>query len=485
MKGAKMQELEKEVSEQETLNEDVVEKDFKTKSKRKTFFGVIFSYLKTNPLIGILLVIMAIASSGSTVAGPKIVQQIMTVVMGGEKTVVFATGVFTFLSQLISGFMGRNIEIFLRNKSLERLVKQDMSYYSDKKIGEILTKIVSDTQIIGDQAQQVPVTLLTAIFTFFGSLAMMFTIDVNLTIVVIVTMVIILVSLFSTFGIMRRMIMKVRNVITDINGDVTDRISTVRLIKASGTEEYETQRFKDIHQKYFTASKKAVTMQSVIITVLIVGISSIQVVIVVSAAIMYGDDQSKFATLLPSFISGVGTMIGPVMQLIRVVVGIIQASSSSERVNQIIESTPRFNPHYKEGEGIYIDKIYGDIHFKELSFSYPEKPEKEILPKFSFTFKEGKSYAFVGETGSGKSTISKLLLRFYDPTEGDVLINNDINLKDVHLSSFLNHVGYVEQEPQIIFGNVFDNIRYGRFNASDDEVLEAAKKAELHDLVQS
>ncbi|QGS52085.1 ABC transporter ATP-binding protein [Spiroplasma tabanidicola] len=394
-------------------------------------------------------------------------------------------GITTYLTQYIAGIMGKNIEIELRNKALERLVKQDMSYYSDKKIGEILTKIVADTQIIGEQAQQVPVTFMGALFTFCGSIATLSTIDLKLTGVVILLMISIFGVLITTFGVVKKIALRVRKSITNINGDVTDRIATIRLIKASGTENYETERFKKIHVDYNKKSRTLIATQSSIITVITVGISSIQVAIVVAAALMYYDNPNYLAVTLSSFISGIGTMVGPIMQITRLIVGLIQASAGSIRINEIIKSKSILNVSYDEETGEKIKNINGDIIFKDIEFAYPEKPEKIILPRFSFTFEHGKSYAFVGETGAGKSTVAKMLLRFYDPSKGQILINGKTDLRNVNLANYLDKVGYVEQEPQILYGNVFDNIKYGRFDATDEEVIEAAKKAELHSLIMT
>ncbi|ASP28528.1 ABC transporter ATP-binding protein [Spiroplasma corruscae] len=513
----------------------------KKRKKAKTFFGIIFKYLKKRPIFAFFIVFLTLLSSVTTIVGPKIIQNIMSILMapsmfkdgnyppidqlndmlsksgnnilvqakdlgngnywfyssffgidfGWQDWIYLQVGIFallalfTFLSNYLTGLLGKNIEINLRNQALENLVKQDMSYYSDKKIGEILTKIVSDTQIVGEQGQIIPVTLLSATFTFFGSLITMLTIDVKLTIVVIVTMFIIMTVMFSTFGIVKKLMFKTRDSITSINGDVTDRIGTINLIKASGTESYETERFKYLHKDYFKKSKSLIKLQSIVITVMVAGISSIQMVIVIAAALLYNGDGPQLSVILSSFISGVGTMVGPLMQLARVNAGMVQASTSAARIDAIMKAKAKIDPHYNEGEGIYIDSIDGDIIFNNIEFRYPEKPNKVVLPNFSYTFKKGKSYAFVGETGAGKSTIAKLLLRFYDPYKGEVLINNSVNLKDAHLSSYLQHVGYVEQEPQILFGTVSDNIRYGKFDATDEEIKEAAKKAELDSIVSS
>ncbi|KAF5295331.1 hypothetical protein FQR65_LT19907 [Abscondita terminalis] len=164
-------------------------------------------------------------------------------------------------------------------------------------------------------------------------------------------------------------------------------------------------------------------------------------------------------------------MIGPLFNIMNSLFGLSNASVAAKRVNDQINATSIMNSHYYDG--IMVDKLDGDIEFKNIEFNYPEKPDKLVLPKFNFSFKEGKSYAFVGETGSGKSTIAKLLLRFYDPTSGEIIINKSTNLKDVNLQSYLNHVGYVEQEPQILFGDIYENVKYGKFDATNEEVIEA------------
>gem|GEM_PF-293253 len=395
------------------------------------------------------------------------------------------SGAAAYGSNILSGVMGKNIEIELRNKTLTKLLHQDMSYYSDKKIGEILTKIISDTQIIGDQSQNILISMITALFTFFGSLTLMFLIDVILTSIVLGLTVLILVSILATFGIMKKLTFRVRKVITEINGVVTDRIASVKLIKSSGTENDEKKLFTEVHKNYYKKSLTAIKTQASLITVFVTGISSIQIVLVVVAALIYRDNPTYLAVTLPAFVSGVGIMISPISQLTRIIIELVQGSTSAVRINEIIQLSPKFNSNYANGDGIYIDNISEKIIFENVEFIYPEKPKKIILPKFNFIFEHGKSYAFVGETGSGKSTIAKLLLRFYDPSQGRILINGTTDLKDIHLASYLDKVGCVEQEPQILFGTVLENIKYGRFNATDEEAVEVAKKAELHDLIMS
>ncbi|AGR40839.1 ABC transporter ATP-binding protein [Spiroplasma taiwanense] len=397
--------------------------------------------------------------------------------------------IISFLFDYIAYIMGRKIEISLRNRCLENLVRQDISYYSNKKIGEILTKIVSDTQIVGDQAVQIPLQLGISFFEMIGSTLLMILLAWKLAFVTLGTFAFIMLTMLFCFVVTRKKVSKVRESITEINGNVTDRVATVRLIKSTGSENYETDRFKEVHKDYYKKSKKVGVSHSLMLTTMWGGIFALQFLTIIGAMLIYGNVANPenglifFKTTFTSYTLAQGMMIGPLFQVMNALFGLAQASVASQRVQNTIKSKSIMNPHFWDGE--IVSSIKGNIEFREVEFAYPEKPEKIILPKFNFIFEESKSYAFVGETGSGKSTIAKLLLRFYDPTKGKVIINKNLNLKDAKLSSYLNHVGYVEQDPQILFGDVFENVKYGKFDATNEEVIEACQKAELHELVMT
>jgi len=398
--------------------------------------------------------------------------------------VIITYGVSSYIYDFIAYIMGKRIEISLRNRSLESLVRQDISYYSNKKIGSILTKVISDTQIVGDQAVQVPLQFGISFFEILASAIMMFIMSWQLAAITMTIFLLIMIVMAFCYLATRRKFHKVREVITEINGNVTDRVATIRLIKSNGTENYETDRFHRVHQNYYKKSIVIGKIQSFMLTTMWAGIFVLQFSVIIFSMILFGGKSGGvtfFDTTFIAFTLAQQIMIGPLFQIMNALFGLSQATVAAQRVDDTINVTSILDPHYNSGKK--IDKLKGKIIFDEIEFRYPEKPKKVILPKFSFVFEEGKSYAFVGETGSGKSTIAKLLLRFYDPSEGKIIINDNINLKDINLESYLAHIGYVEQEPQILYGDVYENIRYGCFGASDNEVMEAAKKAELHELV--
>jgi len=395
----------------------------------------------------------------------------------------------SYVFNYVAFILGVKIEVRLRNETLEKLVRQDISYYSDKKIGEILTQVISDTQIFGSQAVNVPMQFGISVTEMVASLIMLFVFDWRLALVNFVTFVIIILAMFLAFRITTKRFATFRQEVATINGNVTDRIISIRLIKSTGTENYETERFKEGHKSFFNKAQKVATIESLMLTILFGGVAFIQFVSIIATMFIYGNSndahaiQNFFQNTFTAFTLAQGLLTGTLFQIMNSMFGLVQATVSAERIQSTLVSTSILDPHY-EG-GIIVDSIEGDIKFKDVSFRYPEKPENLILPKFDFTFKKGKSYAFVGETGSGKSTISKLLLRFYDPTTGAIIINGDTNLKDVNLNSYLHHIGYVEQDPQIMYGNVYENVKYGTFDASNEDVIEACKKAELHDLIMT
>ncbi|QHX35839.1 ATP-binding cassette [Spiroplasma sp. TIUS-1] len=469
--------------------------------REATFVGTIFATMKKNPGLAIGMLVFVTLGSICGILAPLIIQQVTLDLKGtqtylfGQEMIWWSWGIlqlclfiglafFTYMTQIIAGKIGRQVEINLRNAALKRLFTQDISYYSDKKIGETLTKLISDTQIVGEQAQIVPVAAINAVITFFGSLVIFFILDVYLATVVIVTIVGSLGLMLISLTIIHPLMIKMRSKLTKINGDVTDRVNSIRLIKSAGSEDYKMERFWESHKIYYKFTNNISLMVATFITILVAATSSMQVIVVIAAAILYHGEPA-LEDLLPSFIAGIGIMTGPIMQVAKIMFGFVQAEVSSYRIQVIIKSSARIDPHYNTAKGYTIEDLNGDIVFDNVEFTYPEKPDSVIIPKFDFTFEKGKSYAFVGETGSGKSTIAKMLLRFYDPSKGRVLINNNVDLKDVRLSSYLKFVGYVEQEPQIILGTVFDNIKYGNFGRSDEDAIKAAKKAELHNIIMS
>lgn len=457
------------------------------KIKKSGFISTIFKYYKIYPILYTLAIFATIASAVTTVIIPKVTN---TYLLGGFNpnkilelayiliTLQVASGIFMYIRNVAGGVIGVKIEIEYRNKVLEHLLKVDMSYYENNKIGESLTKLISDTEIIGDNMQAIPLTFLSSVVTFIGGIIVTFSINWQMSLIVLGIIIGIIIIAVLSVKVIRVLNYKWRKVYTEVNADITDRISTIALIKSNATEESEMKRFLAEHKRYYNSAKKTINFDGFARAVLITLLTGINTVGLITGLIFTSQGIIQ-PEIIISFMLSVNTLIFPIIQSIQFLTNWAKTSTSILRINEILSVQPKISNIDK---AIRIDSITGDIIFKNVNFRYKETTPW-ILKDFNYTFKKGKSYAIVGATGVGKSTISKLLLRYYDPENGEILINNT-NLKQLNLKAYLNHVGYIEQDPQILYGDFVENIRYTKQDSTIADVKEAAKKANLADYIE-
>lgn len=456
------------------------------KIKKSGFISAIFKYYKIYPVLYTVAIVATILASVLTVIIPKITNIYLTSEFETNKIVQLTyilislqvgSGILMYIRNLTGGLIGVKIEIEYRNKVLEQLLKVDMSYYETSKIGESLTKLISDTEIIGDNMQAIPLAFLSALVTFIGGIIVTFSINWQMSLIVLGIILVIAVAAIASVQVIRVLNYKWRKVYTEVNADVTDRISTIALIKSNATEESEMKRFLSEHKRYYRASQKTINFNSFAQALLVTLLTGINIVGLVTG-LNFASKGIISSAVVISFMLSVNTLIFPIIQSIQFLTNWARASTAILRINEILNVKPKITDVDK---AVKIDSISGDIIFKNVNFRYNED-SPWILKDFNFNFKKGKSYAIVGATGVGKSTISKLLLRYYDPESGEILINNT-NLKQLNLKAYLKHVGYIEQDPQILYGDFIENIRYTKQNATYTEIEEAAKKANLADYI--
>lgn len=456
------------------------------KIKKSGFITTIFKYYKVYPVLYTLAIFATIGSSILTVIIPKITNNYLLAGFNPQKILELAyiliglqvgSGLLMYLRNVTGGVIGVKIEIEYRNKVLEHLLKVDMSYYENNKIGESLTKLISDTEIIGDNMQAIPLTFLSSVVTFIGGMIVTFSINWQMSLIVLGIILAIIIIAILSVQVIRVLNYKWRKVYTEVNADVTDRISTIALIKSNATEDSEMKRFLAEHKRYYNSAKKTINFDGFARALLITLLTGINTVGLITGLIFASKGIIK-PEIIISFMLSVNTLIFPIIQSIQFLTNWAKTSTSILRINEILHVKPKITDINKAEK---IDTITGDIIFKNVNFRYKED-SPWILKDFNYTFKKGKSYAIVGATGVGKSTISKLLLRYYDPENGEILINNT-NLKQLNLKSYLNHVGYIEQDPQILYGDFIENIKYTKQDSSLTDVQDAAKKANLSDYI--
>ncbi|AUM62437.1 ABC transporter ATP-binding protein [Spiroplasma monobiae] len=395
---------------------------------------------------------------------------------------LFAIIIFDYFTNIYAALFAKRVEIYLRIKALEKLVEIDISYYSKNQLGLIMSRVINDSQGAGDSFNDFLLNLLFSAVSFVTMIVFMFTIDRTLTLIVLAIFFLLVIIIWVIFVYYRRAIIISVDVKQSIDADITDRLINIRAIKANAAEDRETIRNKNLHKKYDEKLNKVIWLQSMLSFFSYTIAWSLPIITIISTIALHGtnDGNTEHLTyVLVAFTSATNNILYALLTLPIWMRGLTKLSNCIMRLNYIYESNSliEFSENPKK-----IGDIE-DITFKKVTFNYPESPTKQILGQVSFTFEKNKSYAFVGETGVGKSTIAKLLLRFYDVTTGELLING-VNIKKIDHNDYLDKVGYVEQEPQILYGTVMDNLKYPCFDKTDEEAISAAKKAKIHNYIE-
>ncbi|WP_342275579.1 ABC transporter ATP-binding protein [Spiroplasma endosymbiont of Cantharis lateralis] len=389
--------------------------------------------------------------------------------------------IFDYLTNIYSAYFSKKVEIYLRVKALKKLVEVDISYYSKNQLGLIMSRVINDSQGAGDSFNDFLLNLLFTTVSFIAMMIFMFILDVNLALIVLMIFIVLVIIIWVLFIYYRRAIIESVDVKQSIDADITDRLINIRAIKANASEDIETKRNMKLHDKYDKKLSKVIWLQSLLSFFSYTFAWSLPIITIIAAIGLYKNsmDPSELSHLLVAFTSATNNILYSLLTLPMWMRGLTKLSNCIMRLNYIYDTNSLLTFADQPEEIGDIEKIT----FDKVTFNYPESPKKKILAEINLTFEKNKSYAFVGETGVGKSTIAKLLLRFYDVTTGQILINGK-NIKLLEPSSYLNKVGYVEQEPQILYGTVMENLKYPFFDKTDEQAIEAAKKAKIHNYIK-
>ncbi|WP_342268684.1 ABC transporter ATP-binding protein [Spiroplasma endosymbiont of Aspidapion aeneum] len=396
--------------------------------------------------------------------------------------IVFA--ILEWLFQVILGLMCVKLETTVRMECLKRLLENDISFYSKNQLGSLMSKTINDSLNIytGFQAFWNNV-----FYVLLGCIVILWTayeIDKEISYVLIGFYFVLVLFSFIVFVKYRRSSIMAINERQREDKILTDKLLNIRLVKSSGSELYEIEKINELSKELDHYYTKYVSWQSVLIGVC-GSLGYVMPFITTYLAIYLGNQKNQSVGTISAHCIALLAVDYSLMKTALFIPAMIRSitklTNAVERLQYIIKSRSLLNISASPKN---IKKI-NSIEFKDVKFNYPEDPKKNILPIINLKFEMGKKYAFVGESGSGKSSIAKLLLRLYDTTEGEIIINNVDDLKNVDLGSYLSRVGYVDQEPKIIYGNFLDNILYANPGKTKDDAIEAAKDAKLHDFVSS
>ena len=390
-----------------------------------------------------------------------------------------------FLLSYIIGYyghvMGIRLETDMRKDLFHKFQKLDYQYFDDKKTGELMSNLTTHLHDVSEMSHHAPEDLFISFIMLIGSFIYLFIfLNPYLTIIVFVFLLMLVAYSISRRKKMLKAFRDARNAQSELSAKVESSLSGIRLTKAFNNSEYEENKFEEINSLYRGARAGVFKQIGMYGSGNDFFISLTNLALLVFGIIFVINDWGVDYVDLTAYFLFINFLIKPISRLTASMEQIQQGFSGVEKFYNIMDVEERI----VNNDGIVKEKFTGEIEFKDVSFSYVHEDDKQVLSNLNLTIKPGKKVAIVGETGVGKTTISKLIPRFYDVDSGEILVDG-VNVKEYNLNSLRNAIGHVEQDVFIFYGTIKENILFGKPDATMEEVIEAAKKARIHDFIES
>lgn len=390
--------------------------------------------------------------------------------------IVLAQMVGFFIMIYIMGLLGEQLRYDFRKNLFHHLQSLSLSYFSKTPLGWIMSRVTSDTEKMADLLTWGVLDTVWAV-TNIG-FAMYFMLQLNLTLAMIVLLslpVMILVSFKFRVKIYHHY-RQARKANSKMTAALNENITGVRVVKALRREAKNLEDFKVLSTNMYEESYRAVLLSAIYLPT-IQTISAISLVLILWQGGLQVAGGTMTVGVLQAFISYIMMILWPIQDLARVYAEMQNAVASSERVFSLLD----MQPEIRNRENLLpVDSLVGDVEFENVSFHYED--DEPVIKNLSFHIPQGQNVALVGTTGGGKTTIVNLLCRFYEPTEGVIRIAGH-DYTQYSLEDIQSRIGVVLQVPHLFSGSIRDNLRYGRLDATDEEIEEAAKLAGAHEFI--
>ncbi len=375
--------------------------------------------------------------------------------------------------------MGAKIEYDMRAEIFEHYQKLSFSFFNNQKVGQLMSRITSDLFDISELLHHGPEDLVISLIKIIGSFVILINIDVKLTMIAFafVPVMLLYAAYFNTR--MKRAFKRNRVKIAEINSQIEDNLSGIRVVKSFANEDVEMRKFEEGNQGFLAAKKNSYIYMAGDHSGLGALTTMITIAALVAGAVLITQGQVSVADLV-TFLLYINTFTEPVKKLINFTEQFQNGYTGYERFMEMMAIQPDIEDYQGATE---LKSVKGDISFEDVSFHYEDHTET-VLHHINLEVSAGSYMALVGSSGAGKSTLCSLIPRFYDVTEGAVKIDGR-DVREITLKSLRSQIGIVQQDVYLFVGTVLDNIRYGRPGASRAEVIEAAKNANAHEFIMA
>lgn len=452
------------------------------------------SYYK--PYKGLFLADMVFAMIGAaiTLVIPLMVRYITGTVVQlpieEASSTIIRLGIFMVLLVIVEGYcnyfigyyghvMGAKIEHDMRNEIFGHYQKLSFAFFDNQKVGHLLSRITSDLFDITELLHHGPEDVVISAIKLLGAFIILLMINAKLAFVAIGFVVIMLLYAVAMNGRMRGAFRENRARIADINSQIEDSLSGIRVVKSFSNEETEMDKFEEGNSRFVDSKKKSYRYMGTYNSGMGVFSTLITVGSLLMGAWLMMKGELSTADLV-TFLLYINNFTEPVKKLVNFTEQFQNGYSGYERFLEIMSIAPDIKD--KE-DAQSLDRVKGEIQFENVSFHYSENKEN-VLSHVNLDVKPGEYVALVGSSGAGKTTLCSLIPRFYDVTGGAVLLDG-IDIRDVKLKDLRRQIGIVQQDVYLFAGTILENIRYGKPEATDEEVVNAAMAANAHEFIMS
>ncbi len=448
----------------------------------------LFSYVKPYRLIIAIAAVLFLVSTGLNLVFPLVSGQLVNVVTGavtgvdvpqviGLLVIVFVVkALIDIAGQFLIAQAGESVTRDVRVQVYAHLQLLGLSFYANRRTGELTSRLTSDVSVVRVALVNNVATLLSNVLTVVGAAALIITINWRLTVIVLLIFPVatLVARLYSRS--LRPLSTQVQDRNAEASAVAEEAISGVRVVKAFGRESHETERFSQTAQATYLASLKLARIRSTFGPLI-----GLMFFFALAGILWFGSQEVSAGRLragdLVSFLLYGGIIAGGISGLATIFSQFQEAVGATKRLFEILDTLP----DVKDAPNAHdAGRVHGRITFDDVSFGYEN--DVEVVSDISLDIAPGEILALVGPSGAGKSTLFNLIPRFYDPTKGAVKVD-DCDLRALTLVSLRNNIAIVPQDTQLFSGSIHDNIAYGRLDASDEEIVAAARAANAHDFI--
>ena len=469
-------------------------KDFKGSLKK------LVKYMSVYKVQMLFVAVFAVCGTVFNIVGPKILGKATTEIFNGlvskvsggsgmdfgkiGQILLITLGLYvvsalcSFIQGMIMTGISQKTTYRLRKDITEKVNRMPMDYFDTKPVGEVLSRVTNDVDTLGQSLNQSATQLITSVTTLIGVLVMMLSISPLMTVVALLILPISVGLISFVMKHSQKYFSGQQEYLGNVNGQVEEVYSGHNVIKAFNKEDDVIREFDRTNDKLYESAWKSQFFSGMMMPVMqfvgnlgYVGVAILGGFLAIKKTIEVGDIQS--------FIQYVRNFTQPIQQVAQVTNMLQLAAASSERVFEFLEEKEE---DQTVEHPVSVEGLHGNVQFENVHFGY--NPEKIIVNDFSANVKEGQKIAIVGPTGAGKTTMIKLLMRFYDVNSGSIKIDGH-DVRDFNRSELREMFGMVLQDTWLFHGTIMDNIRYGKLDATEEEVIQAAKAAHVHRFVQT